>query len=122
MGLYQDIQNDIGEALRGDLNDAYKSFNITAFGVATYDPVTGVKTSNDNTQPCQGVLVKNSDGDLLDDPSNIEGLVFLVMDEDKPFDLKIGHKITFNNKDYKVEGVDTDPVFASWNLSCIKWK
>ena len=121
MGLYDEIQLDIKEALNSDLLDAYKTFKITDFVSSIYDPETGILTKTENSQDCKCVELKNQEGDDLDNPESVSGVIFLVMDSDKPFDFSNGQKILYNGEYYKVKGKKTDPIGATWTLSCVAW-
>lgn len=121
MGLYADIQEDVLAALNSDLADAYKTISVTSFTAGVYDPSLGVLTSTETTSSCKCVVIKDQDGDNIDSPESIEGLVLMVMDSDKPFDFENGQKILYSSNYYKVDGVKTDPIEATWTLSCIRW-
>lgn len=121
MGLYSDLQTDIKEALNSDLSDAYNTFKITDLVSSIYDPETGVLTKTENSKDCKCVEVKNQIGDDLDNPESVSGMIFLVMDSDKPFAFKNGQKILYDSEYYKVKGIKTDPVGATWTLSCVAW-
>jgi len=122
MGLYDTLQEKIKSALNSSLLDAYVSFTVTNFSSEVYDAVTGTKTAIETVGICKGVVIKNTIGDDLDNPESVEGFSILVMDSDKPFELSVGQKILHGIKNYKVVGVKTDPVNATWTLNCISWK
>ena len=121
MGLYLDLQNDIKEALNSDLLDAYKTIEVTSFTSGVYDPALGTLISTEITSTCKCVVIKDQDGDNIDSPESVEGLVLMVMDSDKPFSFANGQKILYSSNYYKVKGIKTDPIEAEWQLSCIKW-
>lgn len=121
MGMYEDIQTDIKEALNSDLLDAYKTFNITDLVSSTYTPEDGVLTKIEDSQDCKCVVLKDLEGDDLDNPESVSGMTFLVMDSDKPFDFKNGQKILYDSEYYKLKGKKTDPIRATWTLSCVAW-
>jgi len=122
MGLYQDLQDDLHEALNTDLNDAYATIQITSFTIGDYNTVTGTQTDIENTKNCQCVILTDKEGSNNNDPSNIYDLEILVLDSDKPFDLETEQKIYYSGSFYRIIVVDTDPVKASWTLQCMFWK
>lgn len=122
MGLYDDLQKDLKNAFETDLEDAYILFQITKVVTSVYDPNTGLVTNTDDAKDCYAINVRNEDGDILDMPESVSGLIFLVLDSDKPFVFANNQKITFEGSDYRITGVRTDPVKAAWELHCIAWK
>jgi len=122
MGMYDDIQSDIKEALLTDLSDAYISFNVTELSSTSYDTDTGLVTNTSQTSSCKGVVLKFSEGVVLDLPESIVTLSILVLDSDKPFDFEKNQKVTYLEKDYKIVGLKTDPITATWTLNCMKWE
>jgi len=123
MSLYDDLQKDIGEALKTDLLDAYVDFTVTDFTGNTYDPVTGDPSSTETVFPFKGVALTLKSRAGLDTPDEDHDLVLLVMDTDRPIVFKEEQMITMvsNGAEYRLMKIDTDPVKASWTLSCFKW-
>lgn len=121
MGLYEDLQNDIKAALETDLNDAYKTFTVTKKILSVYNPTDGSVTDTEISNDFNGVIIKENDGDVIDNNEELSSFDVLVMDSDKPFDFVLDQKITYVLKEYKIVGIVTDPVHASWILQCIAW-
>lgn len=124
MGLYDDIQTDIQDAFDTDLNDAYKDFTVTKILSSVYDPVTGTSADVSDTDNFKAAVIKNEIGDIIDNPEQIQNFTLIVLDSNKPYDFEIGNLIHYvdTGKDYKVTGLDRDPVLATWVLECIIWK
>jgi len=123
MGLYDDLQKDVGNALRTDLLDAYVDFTITDFSGESYDPVTGVPSSTETVFPFKGVALTEKSKARIDSSEEEHDLVLLVMDADRPLVFEEEQMITVvgDGTEYRLMKIETDPVKASWTLSCFKW-
>jgi len=121
MGLYSDLQNDIGNALLTDLLDAYVDFELTVFASDVYDPISGTPSSVKTVYPFKGVALTVKSQAGMDDPEEEHDLVLLVMDSDRPAIFEEEQMITFSGSDYRLMKINVDPVKASWTLSCFKW-
>lgn len=121
MGLYDTIQADVKAALQTDLLDAYKTITVTKITSGTYNPTTGAVTEVIDSKAFQGIVLKHIVGDVLDNAEEVEMLKLLALDSDKPYAFAVDQKITYLGIDYKISGTKTDPVNATWTLSCITW-
>lgn len=122
MGIYEDIQNDLGEALDGDLNDAYLSFVVVEMvGDPVYDQDTRTYAYLENPQNCNGVDLSELQGERFDHPDVHNVIEILVLDKDKPFDFKIGQRIEMKTRNYKISGIESDPAGSTWTISGRTW-
>lgn len=123
MGIYDDIQNDVGEALLDDLSDAYISFTVVEMtGEPVYSPVSGTYTQSENPQSCMGVNISEMLGENFDKPDRLNSIEMLVLDKDKPFTFAIGQRIEMDSgRKYKISGILGDPAGATWTLSGRIW-
>lgn len=120
MGLYDDIQVDVKEALLTDLNDAYLDFSVTAINSTSYDAETGQVVNDSVIESFKGVRTKFVEGIDLDLPETTIALEVLVLDSDKPFAFEENQTITHLAKDYNIVSIDVDPANATWILGCSK--
>jgi hypothetical protein len=123
MGIYQDIQTDMREAMNGDLSDAVATLVITEeVSSGVYDPLIGggmTYTPVIYTMDCivLGDHEENKDGE----DTSTDFVELLILDSDKTIpEFKPGMKATVRNTDYETGKVEIDPVGATHTLKCRK--
>jgi len=126
MGIYQDIQDDLKEAMLDDLSDAVTTLVITEEVSSTsYDPTAGVDDAAVGALPNIYIMdcivigdhEENKDGqDTSTDFVNV-----LVLDRDKTVpEFKPGMKANVRNTDYEIGKIKIDAVGATHRLKCRK--
>jgi len=126
MGLYDDLQRDIIKAFNTDLLDATRTIQYVEI-TSNYDPITMENVLTETPIDVRAVKVKDKEGENMDNPSLSNSAKFLIMDEDRiksNLSFEIGIKVVDINEnpgEYKIEGIDTDPAHASWELDCRRW-
>jgi len=122
VGIYDDIQNDLGEALDSDLSDVYVDFNVVEMsGDPVYDVDTRSYTTPENSKPCKGIDLLEMQGELFDKPGIANTIEILVLDKDKPFIFRIGQRVEINSRNYRISGIINDPAGATWTISGLIW-
>lgn len=121
MGLYDDLQKDIKEALNSDLKDAYKTFTATRVTSSTYDKATGAIVKTEESVDFKGVLLKDEIDNIISNKEELESFEVLVLDSDKPFSFESDQKITYLGREQRITSIKTDPVNAKYNIGCIAW-
>ena len=122
MGMYQDIQDDIKEAMLDDLADAVATLVITEEVSSTaYDVATGTVSSLPNTYTMDCIIVKDKEEKKDMQDTSTDFFKFLVLDSYKTVpEFKPGMKATVRNTDYEIGMVDIDPVGATHVIKCRK--
>lgn len=126
MGIYQDVQTDMREAMDGDLSDAVAVLVVAEEVTSTtYDPTAGVgdaavdSVPNVYTMDCIIMEDHEENKDLKDTSTDFVEL--LILDSDKTIPVfKPGMKATVRDTDYEIGKVDIDPVGATHTLKCRK--
>ena len=122
MGLYQDIQNDVSEAMAGDLLDAVASLVVTESVSSTaYNPVGGT-VSNTPVQYTMDCIVMDDDEEKKDEEDySTDYVKLLILDSKRTIpEFKVGMKATVRESDYTIGKVTIDPVGATYVLKCRK--
>lgn len=125
MGMYQDIQNDMREAMDGDLSDAVETLVITEeVSSTTYDPTAGAvnpvsSTPVTYTMDCIVIGDHEENKDLQDTSTDFVKLLVLDVDKTVP-EFKPGMKANVRNTDYEIGKVNIDAVGATHRLKCRK--
>jgi len=123
MGIYQDIQDDLREAMLDDLADAVATLVITEEVTSTsYNPVGGgvvVATPNIYTMQC--IVLKDHEENKDGEDTSTDFVKILILDSDKTVpEFKPGMKATVRNTDYEIGKVGIDAVGATHTLKCRK--
>lgn len=123
MGIYQDIQDDLKEAMLDDLADAVAVLVVTEeVSSMTYNPVGGVPTialPEVYTMNC--IVMKDHEEKKDGEDTTTDFVELLVLDTDKTIDVfKPGMKANVRNTDYQIGKVGIDPVGATHTLKCRK--
>jgi len=123
MGIYQDIQDDLKEAMLDDLADAVAVLVITEeVSSTTYDPlVGGGATSVPNVYTMNCIVIGDHEENKDGEDTSTDFVKLLVLDSDKTVpEFKPGMKATVRNTDYEIGKVGIDAVGATHKLKCRK--
>lgn len=121
--MYEDIQIDIRQAFNTDLLDATRTIKYVEM-TSIYDEDTMENTITSNSTDVLAVKLKDQEGENLDKPSLNNTANFLIMDQDRidsGLVFEIGVQIIDGTDTYKIEGINSDPLNASWELECRRW-
>lgn len=125
MGIYQDIQTDLREAMDTDLKDAVYTLTITEeVSSSVYDPTAGVgdavlSTPVIYTMDC--IIIKDHEENKDGDDTSTDFVRLLILDSDKTVpEFKPGMKANVRNTDYEIGKVGIDAVGATHKLKCRK--
>ena len=126
MGIYQDIQTDVKEAMAGDLLDTVATLTVTEeVSSTTYDPTAGVGDAAVSATPvvytmdCIILGDKEENKDLEDTSTDFVKL--LILDSLKTVsEFKPGMKANVRNTDYEIGRVMIDPAGATHTIKCRK--
>lgn len=119
MGIYQDIQDDLKEAMDDDLADAVATLTITETASSTsYNPVDGEPSNTPVVNSMRCIVV---DADLKDEQSpesetSINDLEVMVLDSEITTNLRTGLLANVRGADYEVMQYKIDPAGATHNL------
>lgn len=69
MGLREEVQTDVAEAMNGDLADAVATITYTAPSTGAYDPNTGEVTQDETSYPGRAILYDAIYADVPANPS-----------------------------------------------------
>ena len=119
MGLYADIQKDIGEALDDDLSDAVKSVTIVHETISDYDTATGTPVVESLSYDTRCIVI-DSDAERGSDNTLSEGdIEVLILDSEKEVDkFIIGMDVIIGDDTYEIKGLMVDPAGATHTLKC----
>ncbi len=124
MGVYQDIQTDVKEAMKTDLFDAVTTLTITVEAPSvTYDPTIGVGDAAVVSVPviytmdCIFLGNDEENKDEMDTSTNFVKLIVLDSDRTVP-EFIVGMKANVRGNDYEIGKVGIDPVAAAFTLKC----
>lgn len=121
MGIYQDIQTDIREAMNGDLADAVAVLTITDSPDPSYNPVGGVITNTSVVYTMDCIIITDHEENKDGEDTSTDFVELLVLDSDKTVtEFKPDMKATVRGTDYQIGKVDIDPVGATHTLKCRK--
>ena len=122
MGVYQDIQDDMKEAMLDDLADAVALLTITESASSTaYNPVGGTVSSTPVVATMNCIVLGDDEEKKDNKDSSTDYVKLLVLDSEKTVDeFKVGMKATVRNTDYTIGKVGIDPVGATHTLKCRK--
>ena len=116
MGLYDDLQKDIGAAFDGDLFDATRYIDFITI-VDTYDYDTMVSTQTETPVSVRAVITSDFDSERVDEASRWNNFKILVLDSDKGTLEFAEDMIVQDGTDrYKIRSWEPDPVGATWTL------
>jgi len=125
MGLYSDLQKDLKNAFETDLLDTYIEIVVTEFGEPVYDPVSGTPVTPEINYTVKCIRLENIIGEVVDKSTTQDFAEYIILDEDKISstiqEFKIDQRITDNNEEYRVSGIDVDPAKATHTLNCRRW-
>jgi hypothetical protein len=119
MGIYQDIQDDMKEAMDDDLADAVAILTITENASSTsYDPVGGLPSSTPVVNSMRCIIV---DADLRDEQSpesdtSISMIEVMILDSERTTVFRTGVSANVRGSDYEVMQYKVDPAGATHNL------
>lgn len=122
MGIYQDIQTDLKEAMNGDLADVVATLIVTEEVSSTsYNPVGGVVSSTPVTYTMDCIIMGDSEENKDGEDTTTDFVELLVLDSQKTVsEFKPGMKATVRNTDYEIGKVEIDPAGATHTLKCRK--
>jgi len=116
VGLYEELQNDIGEAFDTDLADAVRNIDFITV-VDVYDPVTMETTQTQTTVTVRGVVESDFEGERIDEATLNNNIKILVMDRDKDtLEFYVDMIIKDGTESYKLKAFNSDPAKASWTV------
>ena len=120
MGIYEELQQDISEALSTDLADAARQITfITYTNVYDEDLMKNVRL--ETTSVVRAINIKSIEGENIDVPTSNDIVQYLILDTDLAVDLKLEMKIIDGDKEYKVSSITTDPTKSTWTVTARKW-
>jgi len=120
MGIYNNIQIDMKEAMDDDLKDATATLTITETESSnTYDPINGTVSSTPiiNTMRCIIVGPDDSDEQDPENPASTNDLEVMVLDSEKTVTFKLGLTANVRGSDYEISKYKVDPAGATHNLN-----
>lgn len=116
MGLYDDLQTDIGNAFDTDLLDAVRDITFITI-TDIYDDVTMISTQTEVPVIVRGVVTSDFEGERIDVSTLNNNIKILVMDSDKgTLDFYVDMIIEDLGSQYKLRAFNTDPAKASWTI------
>jgi len=118
MGLRETVNTEIAKAMETDLKDAVFDFVFTTYITSGYDVDAGAPVETTSTDTIRGFVVKYVVGEIVDVATIKDTAIILIMSDDATIDFLIDMKVTFNDKDFKINGISRDPASASWKLWC----
>ena len=122
MGLYQDIQDDVTEAMAGDLADAVAILVITESVSSTaYNPVGGTVTSTPVQYTMECIVMGDDEEKKDEEDYSTDYVKLLILDSKRTIpEFKVGMKATVRQADYTIGKITIDPVGATYVLKCRK--
>lgn len=116
MGIYADIQQEIGEALDNDLSDAKQTLTYVEITASEYNATTGKEYKVTNNVTTYGVVSPVDSSQIDGESVKITDLSFLILDSDLSVTPEIGRVLQYDGEDYSINTINRDPVNATWNI------
>lgn len=122
MGIYQDIQDDLKEAMLDDLADAVATLVVTEEVSSTaYNPVGGGVTSTPVIYTMDCIIMGDHEEKKDGQDTSTDYMKLLILDSDKTVpEFKPGMKATVRGTDYKIGKVGIDSAGATHTIKCRK--
>ncbi len=116
MGLYEDLQNDIGEAFDGDLIDAVRTLQFITVA-NTYDYDNMISTQVETEVDVRAVVESDFESERVDEATSWNNFKILVLDSDRNGVIfKEGMIVKDDDTRYKIRAKDQDPAKATWTI------
>ena len=116
MGIYSDIQQDVGEAFNTDLSDAVYPLTLKRVTYGSYDPDIGkpveIVTETSTRGVAQPVNSSHYDGEVV----KIGDVEFTILHSELSETPTLDHTIVYNDLSYIINSVLSDPASATWVL------
>lgn len=116
MGLYEDLQKDIGVALDTDLADATRILEFISVS-DVYDPDTMKSTQVETSTPIRSTVVSDFEGERVDESTSYNNVEIIILDSDRgTFVFEKDMKIKDGVDEHKLIAFNSDPAKASWMI------
>lgn len=120
MGLYDTIQEKLGNAFDNALFDAVRTLQFVTI-VDVYNPVTMISAQTEVEVPVRAVVTKDLKSEVIDSSSGFDTFDVLVLDSDRNgVVFKKDMQIKDESDYYKIKSFDSDPAKASWVIKARK--
>ena len=114
MGIYDDIQAEVAEALNSDLSDCSVPLTLVQVYSDDYDPATGtsrkINIETETRGVAQPVDASKIDGEHL----KIGDVYFFIIDSELAEIPELGEIIQHKSEDYVITNIERDPADATW--------
>ena len=116
MGIYTDIQNDIGEALDNDLSDTAQTLIYVEVTASEYNPTSGKEYKVTNNVSCRGVVQPVDTSHIDGETVLIDDRQFLILDSEIDATPEVGRVLQYDGEDYNINQVLRDPANSTWTI------
>lgn len=122
MGIYQDIQDELKEAMKDDLLDAVAILTVTEEeSSTTYNPVGGVVSSTPIVYTMNCIILDDEEENKDGEDTSVDFIELLILDSDKTVPkFKTRMKVTVRETNYEIGKIEIDPVGATHTIKCRK--
>ncbi len=121
MGIYQDIQDEVKDAMNNDLSDATATLTVfEEIKSLVYDPIAGAGATYTPVKYIMDCIILGDKEEKKDEAdTNTQYINLLILDSMKTIDeFKTGLKILVRGNNYEIGKVEIDPTGATYELSC----
>lgn len=116
MGLYEELQKDIGDAFNSDLADATRILQFITIE-DTYDADTMTSSQVETSVDVRAVVESDFESERVDEASRWNHFKLLVLDSDRNGVIFETDMVVKDGTDrYKIRSTDQDPAKATWTI------
>ena len=116
MGLRDDIQRDIRDALNGDLADADERFEFHSIEAGEYDPATGTQAQTITKVASSGVFDALTQKQLQNTNVKPNDVSLLVLQNELAARPKVDDELVWRERRFVVKSVEQDAASATWEM------
>jgi hypothetical protein len=117
MGIYDDIQSEISEALDNDLSDTSVPLTLVQVYSDDYDPSTGTSRKIEVETETRGVAIPVDISKIDGEALKIGDVQFLILDSELAEIPELGEVIQYKSEDYTITDIGRDPAESTWLLT-----